>query len=271
MKNTISKILVLVLIIAGACAGQQRLRPLAPVTMPLPDGFVFSGTNGTAVKDSNDVWYFKFDSDLISPQGSVKAGQKVQILASSTLEKIVADVNGSDEKDYKIWGQISRFENKNYVFPVYFLLLSKSSVQDANEPNQPQDEQVKPVVNEPNDPLAMPDEILAKMKKRKVIRPQQVRESLKLKNDFMLADQFGLIEKDSAGNWRFFVDGLGWNSREWSVQLLPCEALERAIKKEASQPERLRFNIAGIVTEFEGEKYMLLQRAVVQYGYGNFE
>src|SRR3989339_492269 len=170
MKNTIRKISFLFLMVAGVCVAQPILKPLAPVTMPLPEGFVVSGTDVMVVKDDNDVWYVKFDADLINPQGSVKAGQKMQMLASSTLEKIIADVNVSDEKEYRIWGQISRFEDKNYVFPVYFLPLSKTSVVlDANSPNQPQDEQIRPVVNEPNDRLAMPDEILAKMKKRRVI------------------------------------------------------------------------------------------------------
>jgi len=230
---------------------------------------VVSWTDGAVVRDGNDVWYFKFDSDLISPQGSVKAGHNVQILASSTLEKLIADVNASNGRNYKISGQMSRYGDKNYIFPLNFLPLSKAASQDGNEPNQSQEK--KPAVNDPEDRLAMPEEILAKMKNRKVIRRQQVRESLKLENDFLLADQVGFIEKDNAGNWRFVVDGLGWDTREWSAKLLPCEALERAIKKEAEQPQRLRFNIAGIVTQFEGEKYMLLQRAAVQYGYGNFE
>jgi hypothetical protein len=32
----------------------------------------------------------------------------------------------------------------------------------------------------------------------------------------------------------------------------------------------MRFNVAGLVTEFQGRKYLLLQRAFVVYNYGNF-
>ena len=32
----------------------------------------------------------------------------------------------------------------------------------------------------------------------------------------------------------------------------------------------IRFNVAGLVAEFQGKKYLLLQRAAIVYNYGNF-
>jgi hypothetical protein len=34
--------------------------------------------------------------------------------------------------------------------------------------------------------------------------------------------------------------------------------------------ETLRFNVAGLITEFQGRQYLLLQRATPVHNYGNF-
>jgi hypothetical protein len=38
----------------------------------------------------------------------------------------------------------------------------------------------------------------------------------------------------------------------------------------AAIPEPVRFKIAGVVTKYKGEKYLLLQKATRIYGHGNF-
>jgi hypothetical protein len=69
----------------------------------------------------------------------------------------------------------------------------------------------------------------------------------------------------------FVLDGLGRNiQQQIRLQLLPCLALEQAEHEQAAQPERLRFKIAGIVTQYKGQHYLLLQRATIAYNYGNF-
>jgi len=46
--------------------------------------------------------------------------------------------------------------------------------------------------------------------------------------------------------------------------------LELTELKEAADPEKVRFKIAGIMTKYKGENYLLLEKATQTYSYGNF-
>ena len=68
----------------------------------------------------------------------------------------------------------------------------------------------------------------------------------------------------------FVPDAFGWNVGKTRYELLPCGVLEQALQTQAASPERIRFSVAGLVTEFKGKKYLLLQRTIRAYGHGNF-
>jgi hypothetical protein len=68
----------------------------------------------------------------------------------------------------------------------------------------------------------------------------------------------------------FVPYALGWNLSEIRYELLPCTALEQTLQKQTQVLDPIRFSVAGLVTEFKGKKYLLLQRAAVVYNYGNF-
>ncbi len=70
--------------------------------------------------------------------------------------------------------------------------------------------------------------------------------------------------------WIFVPYALGWNVGDVRYGLLPCTALEQALQRQKGALDPIRFNVAGLVTEFQGRKYLLLQRAIVVYNYGNF-
>ncbi len=72
------------------------------------------------------------------------------------------------------------------------------------------------------------------------------------------------------GSWTFVPYALGWNVGAVRYRLLPCTALEEALRRQKGTLDPMRFNVAGLVTEFQGHKYLLLQRAIVVYNYGNF-
>jgi hypothetical protein len=42
------------------------------------------------------------------------------------------------------------------------------------------------------------------------------------------------------------------------------------LSRQRSSVEPIRFNIAGLVTEFKGRQYLLLQRAIRVHSHGNF-
>ena len=258
------KILVLIIVVGSvaAAATSGRVKKLKP----LADGFALAGEEGTLSSDPNGKWFFDFDLDLKSKAGLVKAGTKLEILSSAGLEKIAADAQQHTAATYKIWGQATRYRDKNFIFPLYFLPIEKI---EQPEPSNTQ-RKPAPAINEPDDELVMPDEIIAKLKPRKIIRTIQLKKGLELKQDSILADRTGYITTASDGGAAFVLDSLGRNFPEISIRLLPCQALEYAQAKQGGELEPIRFKAAGVVTRYKNKNYMLLHRARRIYSHGNF-
>jgi len=236
----------------------------------LRDGFALTGINGKLIGADNDNrWFFELNSEMTDGKGRLKAGTLVEVLPSAALEKMVEDAAGHNTSDYKLWGRITKYNDKNYIFPIYFLPLSKT------KPPQPKATKTKPQkeappINEPNDPLAVPDQIIARLETRRIIRTEQLRKGLQLEQDSILADRSGFIKNDSHGKTVFVFDALGRGVQKISFRLLPSQTLQRAQQKQATELEAVRFNAAGIVTKYKGDYYLLLQRARRIYSHGNF-
>ena len=77
--------------------------------------------------------------------------------------------------------------------------------------------------------------------------------------------------KKNDGRLVFVLDAFGLNVRPVSLRLLPCGVLEMAEQIQAAVPEPVRFKIAGIITKYKGENYLLLQRATRVYSHQNFD
>jgi len=92
-----------------------------------------------------------------------------------------------------------------------------------------------------------------------------------LKRDSILADRTAFLSKKDDGQLVFVLDALGRNVRPVSLWLLPCEVLELAEYRQSAEPEPVRFKIAGIVTKYKGENYLLLQKATRIYSHQNFD
>jgi hypothetical protein len=275
------------------------LRDAKPRQMPLRDGFALMGIDGRLVtRDSNENsressferWPFQFDSDVSDGRGIVKAGASLEILPSSVLEKMIADANKESNANYRLWGRVTQYRGKNFIFPNYFLPLA-----DTKEPNLPTlqkspQQENRPKINEPNDVLTIPKELIEKLPDRKKRIDHRTREQnsdknrtdsgdktkSKLKQDFFLAERCGFIREsgqETAKSWRqvsFVPDAIGRTEAKTSLRLLPCAALEQAQRKQSAAPEALRFKATGIVTKFKGNDYLLLQRATRVYSHGNF-
>ena len=130
-------------------------------------------------------------------------------------------------------------------------------------------------VGGPDDLLAMPKEIREKLSDRRIVRPRTPRqapktEKIKIERDTILANRSALLTKKSDGQLVFVLNAFGRDTRPVSLRLLPCEALELAELAQSAIPEPVRFKIAGIVTRYKGEKYLLLQKATRIYSHGNF-
>ena len=116
----------------------------------------------------------------------------------------------------------------------------------------------------------MPEEIVGKLKTRRVLRREQLKEGLELKEDSILVDRTARIEKKPDGESELVLDAIGRNIQQFSINLLPCKVMERAQYEQSKEPDDIRFNIAGIITQYKGDYYLLLQRATRAYSHENF-
>ena len=265
-------ILILTLFISAAVFAAE----MAPKS-PLRDGLVLTGADGKLTKaGSNEGWFFEFDSDVSNDRGQIHAGASLELLPSTALEKMTDDANNRSNADYRLWARVTRYKGRNFIFPIYFLPLSKTSEPQSLTPQKSQQQETKPTINEPNDALAIPKEIIEKLKPRKIVRTAQLRKGLELKTDCILANRTGFIRnsghraRGTGHELSFVLDALGRNVQQISFLLLPCQALERAQRTQSAEAEPVRFKIAGILTRYKGNHFLLLERATRVYSHQNF-
>ncbi|MGD8501153.1 MAG: hypothetical protein PVJ86_10930, partial [Phycisphaerales bacterium] len=148
----------------------------------LREGFVLRGVDGKLVgPDTNDVWFFEFSSDVNDYRAVVKAGTKLELLPSSALEKMTADVKMRSAATYRLWGgRVTRYKGRNFIFPNYFLPLSKAKKPEPKTSQGPQQKQREstetppeqkrkwePALDDSNDILAIPQDIMQRLKARR--------------------------------------------------------------------------------------------------------
>jgi len=247
----------------------------------ITEGFILGGVDGKVVAGEQG-WFFEPDSQLTAEQGQSPADMRMRILPSAQLEKIEQDLEGRFGAGYKLWGRVTKYADKNYVFVTYFLPLSKAKQEQPDRP-EPAGEAQKPttVINEPNDELAIPQEIIDRLTTKRAARtepepsPDTGKEDkfsgrTQGRGDFVIADRIGFITESSDGTFVFRPDAFGRGVEEVRIELLCCGQLEQAQRVQAAELERIRFKVAGIITSCKGRDYLLLQRAVRVYDYGNF-
>ncbi len=263
----------------------------------LRDGFVLRGVDGKlSGPDSNDLWHFELASDVNDYRAVIRAGTKLELLPSSALEKMIADAKVRDEVTYRLWnGRVTRYKGRNFIFVTFFLPLSPVK---KPEPQQEQIEpveapraaerEIEPIVRDPNDVLTIPPDILEKLRARReemATSMQPVVDSNRVSVDdpnlaaeehysrganSVFVDRTAFLLDQDDGQLVFALDALGRNIQQLSLRLLPCEVLELAEQKRSAELEPVRFKIAGILTKYEDQDYLLLQKATRTYGHGNF-
>jgi hypothetical protein len=271
----------------------------------MPDGVVLLGIEGKLTRaDSNDdpnlsgeSWLFEFESQATDETGPTEPAGRLELLPSETLERMIADAEKragpgltrmpppktQTESSattaygaaYRLKARVTKYRGKNYLYPISFTPIGQMS-----EPPVPTD-QNQPVAEGPNDTVTIPKDIMNRLKGRKIVRrPVQTGQQesvVKPKRDVTLADRIGLVTASQPRperrweNLSLVLDSFGRNVETGKFYLLPCQARERAERRQLADPERLRFKIAGIVTEYKGTKYMLLQRITQTYSHRNFD
>jgi hypothetical protein len=243
---------------------------LAARQIPLRDGFGLTGVDGR-LTSADGKWFFEFDSEVSDDTGRISAGAIIELLPSTALEKITADAQKRPEADYRLWGNVTKYRGSNFIFPIYFLPISAADGQAKPEGSSTsQQQKAKIAINDPNDALAIPEEIVGKLKTRRILRHEELKKGLQLKQDSILAGRTALLDKQAGDEPVLVLDALGRNIPQVSLRLLPCEVLERAQREQSAEADPVRFKIAGILTQYKGEYYLLLQKAIQAYSHENF-
>jgi len=282
--NIVSAMLVLGAGTTGKTSSTKRI-------LVLPDGYMLRGVDGKLTEpDSNDARFFEFElavSSATGTDGTVRTGigVKLELLPSSVLERMIADANASSATGYRLWARITKYKGRNFIFPIKFLPLSEAieTPPATSQPSQTETQATQQEAEEPNDELGIPKEILEKLKtgtsspSTGLEQPERLVRAItgrptQVKQNFMLVNRAGFLVKQADGGMVFSLDAFGRSagSTGGTIRLLPCQALEIAEQKQSFAPGMIRFIIAGIVTEYKGEQFLLLHRAIRAYNHGNF-
>ena len=271
---------LLVLGLAGAGFGAPPL-----VGVPLPEAALLGGVDGKLLHvDAGDTWWFELTSEFQNDVYRVPAATRFMLLPSATLERLIVDANDRYTPQYRLAAQVTRYRGANYLLVTYFLPLSKFKGDEKTADGGRKAEDGAGRL--PAGPgVAIPQEIVEKLKNDRPVRGPLTKpgtpapDSKSVGQDYlgrMLVDRVGIIEAMGASGVQppvcghFIPYALGWSVSNIRYELLPCGALEQAMQIQRSSMESVRFNVAGLVTQFRGRQYLLLQRAVPVYNYGNF-
>ncbi len=249
-------------VVCFASARQERKAQL------LRDGFVFGGADGK-LRESDGVWHFVIESDISDGKGVVRAPMGLELLDSACLEEMLADSQGRVDARCRLWGRVTEYDGRNFIFPVYFLPLSKKNEASAAGRKQPGGQR-ETAISAPNDILNIPADIVARLQSNEFVRPRRPGRREVIEQDSVVTGRTGFIVLKGDGGVVFEPDALGWAVQQVSFRLLPCQVLERAERLAANNAEPVRFRIAGIVSKYKGRDCLLLQKAVRVYSYGNF-
>ncbi|MFA5553374.1 MAG: hypothetical protein WCZ89_06620 [Phycisphaerae bacterium] len=264
MVRKIASLILVLISTVFAANDEQKSQSL------LRDGFVLSGVDGKLVA-RGQKWFFELERDVSDGANVVEAGTKIEMLLSSGLEKMLADLQERPGASYRLFNAlVTRYKGRNFIFSDYFLPMAEVSKKDVpRDVNQPELKN-EVAINEPEDAVVIPQEIIERLQTRRVIRPETMRGKFELKQDSILANRTGFIVEREDGTLEFIFDGLGRNMPRISLELLPSYALERTEIRQATDPGRKRYRVSGIVTKYGDKYYLLVQQATRAYGYGNF-
>ncbi|RKY08768.1 MAG: hypothetical protein DRP66_03800 [Planctomycetota bacterium] len=292
MKKLFLYCTVLAVGLGTAGAGTQE------TARPLREGSMVSAVNGKLTRTPGlDTWFFTAKVNITDGRGTIKAGEPIELLPSSTLERMTA---GADQKEIyvRLWARVIRYcnrnvlidklpskkfvnrkapnkqdldskflgdnlFNKNFLFPIYFVPLS--NIDETEE----QKDRTGDAGNSDDDSI-IPAQVLKRLKPKRVVNLAKLDGMLETQGDVVLANRTGFVVIDDTAKM-FTIDGLGRNVDDLHFKLLPCETLEATEKSLVDTPiVRQRFRVSGVVTVYKGQRYILLQRATRTYSHGNF-
>ena len=259
---------VLISPLAVASAETTEAKELKPVA--LADGFALGGIEGTFSRDDEDNIRFCPAQTLIDNVGSIEKGRCIEVLtAGGAYAAIETLLDTQKTARLKVWGLITEFNKDNYAYISFAVPL----VGEKQPPEQQETNEQEQAAEEPDDSLdepIIPDDILSILSSgASSIDTTKILAFEELTKDKILADKTGIFRFDAQNRIFFVPDGLGRNIQNERYYLVNSKQLERLLPKLDNSSLVMRFNIAAIASEYDGTKYLLLQRANRSYNYGN--
>jgi hypothetical protein len=242
----------------------------APAVM-VEEGAFFDGVEGLLKKEpKTDDWQFVPDEPIvITEKVTVPAGAPLKMLPCSVLEQMTGLAGEENQLRVELSALFTRYRHSNYLFSVFFLPIKDGDAQPEPTP-EPADDKTENTQPEPQEPESIiPTEILKQMKANKAPDLKKFQQIAEVTGDIHLIGRAGFLSKTDSG-YTFSPDAFGRNIDSKQFLLLGNSMLAIAEKEIASEPGRERYNVSGLVTEYQGKTYMLLRRASRTYTHGNF-
>ncbi len=251
--------------IAGS--GSKKTRPQP---RPLREGMAFTA-EGTVVRgESRDRWLFVTDEQLTDTFAVVKKNTALELLPSSTLEQIVAYIGELDSTILKLRATVTQYDGKNFIFATSFIPMTQASEPEKKTPAANKKKARKKPEPKPDGPASiLPDDVMEMLKPERTVNLAKRKEIIAVEGDKMLVDRIGFVLLDG-GQKDFSIDSVGLKAEDISYKLLPCQVLQRTETAITNSPLRQRYRIAGILTKYNNNYYLLLQRSVRSYNHQNF-
>lgn len=250
---------------------RENDKPLPPKPILITEGFLFNGIDGV-IKRSQDkkAWMFVADEDITDGRATIKTGVALELMPSSMLEKIVGPAGDDYTAGIKLWARVTRYDDRNLLFCWYYIpMTDESDKPQAQAPDGQKPGEQPQVEQDDEEDSIIPKDIMAILKPKRVVNLAKLRKVVEIEGNAMLAERTGfIIEQD--GQKILNIDSLGRNVDNMSFKLLGNEVLKWTEYKIEKSPHPLRFRVAGIVTKYNNEYYILLQRATRAYNHGNF-
>ncbi|MCE5184501.1 MAG: hypothetical protein LLF76_00045 [Planctomycetaceae bacterium] len=255
----------LLIVSCGAFAALERAPKNAPEpdVVRMPEGFFLDGVEGSLEWDAAALkWNFRPLQRIELTKKEWPAGEKLPVLQSSVLEQMTKLAGSASELRVRLWAMATLYKHENYLYPVFFMPLKES--QDAAAPA----ENAHAATGGQEDSI-LPPEILRQLKAGSSPDLQRFQQIAEVTGDINLIGRAGYLEK--RGQHEIFEpDAFGQNMDPRRFILLPCMGMETAEKEMNRTPGRERYNVSGLVTVYQGQRYLLLRRTERTYTHGNF-
>jgi hypothetical protein len=245
----------------------------------MPEGFVINGIDGVAVKSetSNEDWSFVTSVELTYMKTVLAKDTLLPILPSNGRGQIQSIAQDKAKIPVRIWGILTQYRKKNYLFPIQVLPLTVSAPTPVESKPLPSADPTKTDPNaDPNTDEVMPAELLAILRSQQRVDLAQLSEVVATQETTAVAyeRESSLIGKAgyiTLGETKQFIpDAFGRKIEKTSFILLPCLTLENTEERLSRGLGRYRYTISGIMTPCQGKNYLLLYRAVRTYSNHNF-